>query len=93
MIARTPLSPGGDVPNPLTTWTAAWQSPEAADAVRHLGAVDQVVDQIGHRAQITAAAADRGHQLEVVQRTQQVREPGRDWGHGAPGREGPAQSG
>ena len=53
----------------------AWHGPKAADRIPHLGAVDHVVDQIRHRPQITATAADRREQLEVVGRPQQLPEP------------------
>ena len=50
---------------------AARQGPEAPHAIRHLGGVQEAVHQIGHGAQVAAAAADGRQQLEVVQRPHQ----------------------
>ena len=40
--------------------------------IDHLGAVDHVVDQIGHRAQVATTAANRRQLFEVVGRPQQL---------------------
>ena len=57
---------------PLKHRCAAWHGPEAANRIQHLGTVDHVVDQIGNRTELTATAADRRQQLEVIGRPQQL---------------------
>jgi FlaA1/EpsC-like NDP-sugar epimerase len=49
---------------------------KAAHTVRHLSTVEKVINQIGHAAEITTAAANSGQQLEVVERAHQFAETG-----------------